>query len=819
MDETGRRLPLQADVLDRWPDGSLRWVLLDFQVSTESPTTSLALAVSSRRDDERPQDEPATPRIALRHGNGTVSIDTGPAQFEFDQSAGWFSSALVDGHAQIDGRRSGMEIVDAHGRVYWPQIANIASVDAGRLRASVEVDGVFAAPGRPALLSFTMRLQFFAGLSVVRHDVTLRNPRRAAHPGGFWELGDPGSVFLKDARFFVAAPVDCRNVVVAVSPEPDAAALRSDGGFELYQDSSGGEHWDSSNHVNAAGRISTSFRGYTLTTSTETQTGLRATPIASIDHDTGGISVAVEYFWQNFPKAIEGAPDGIRFRMFPKQSGEAHEIQGGEQKTHSFAVAFGSDGVTASPLEWYRQPAHVSADPRWYCSTQAIPFLTPAAEDGNTEYLALASVAVEGAHSFESRRDIIDEYGWRNFGDLYADHEAAFQTPGEPPFVSHYNNQYDAIAGFGYHFLRTGDWRWRTAMDQLAAHVVDIDIYHTDEDKAAYNHGLFWHTTHYVDAGKATHRSFPRPSGHGGGPSPEHNYTTGLLLHYFLTGERRSRSAALGLAKWVIAIDDGQRTPFRWLASGPTGMVSVIGTMSDHGPGRGPGNSVNALVDGHRLSGDRVFLAKAEEIIRRCIHPADDIDSRNLLDAERRWSYTVFLQALGKYLVWKRETGELDYMYAYARETLLRYARWMAAHERPYLEHREQLEFPTETWAAQDMRKSDIFKLASMHTAGDERVRFLERGDFFFDYSVRTLRGMPTHVLTRPVVLLLTNGLMHSYFQRRTDVSAPPAAIVVDDFGSPERFVPQRLRARRHAIWIAVSGLAAGVCGLALYCL
>ena len=46
-------------------------------------------------------------------------------------------------------------------------------------------------------------------------------------------------------------------------------------------------------------------------------------------------------------------------------------------------------------------------------------------------------------------------------------------------------------------------------MSELAAHVVDIDLYHTTQDKSAYNGGMFWHTYHYGDADTATHRTFP----------------------------------------------------------------------------------------------------------------------------------------------------------------------------------------------------------------------------------------------------------------------------------------------------------------------
>ena len=74
-------------------------------------------------------------------------------------------------------------------------------------------------------------------------------------------------------------------------------------------------------------------------------------------------------------------------------------------------------------------------------------------------------------------------------------------------------------------------------MDDLARHVIDIDIYHTDKDRDEFNGGLFWHTNHYLDAATSTHRTHSRehqkikPGGCGGGPGLEHLYTTGLLYH------------------------------------------------------------------------------------------------------------------------------------------------------------------------------------------------------------------------------------------------------------------------------------------------
>ena len=85
----------------------------------------------------------------------------------------------------------------------------------------------------------------------------------------------------------------------------------------------------------------------------------------------------------------------------------------------------------------------------------------------------------------------------------------------------------------------------------------------------------------------------------------------------------------------------------------------------------------------------------------------------------------------------------------------------MVDHEYPYLEKPAILEYPTETWAAQDMRKADVFLLAAGHASGDERRRFLQGAARFFEYSVRTLHEMPTRTLTRPLVLMLSNGYLY----------------------------------------------------------
>src|SRR5882724_1498236 len=68
-DARERRIPLQARVLDRWPDGSVRWVLLDWHAEVEAAPYRLGVA----------DYEPLPPQYAVRvQANGTaVTVETG----------------------------------------------------------------------------------------------------------------------------------------------------------------------------------------------------------------------------------------------------------------------------------------------------------------------------------------------------------------------------------------------------------------------------------------------------------------------------------------------------------------------------------------------------------------------------------------------------------------------------------------------------------------------------------------------------------------------------------------------------------------------
>lgn len=800
-DQRGRPVAVQTTTLDRWSDGSVRWLLVEFQADVVPGVPSYYALAPDQAD------EPEGPSIVIEHAGEVLRIKTGVAAIDVPRSGPGLISGVVAGDAPLLHSTS-ITAEDSRGSRYFFTGRRATIERSGRLRAVVRLDGGFIGANGQSWLDGSVRLSLFAGLGTVTAEVEITNPRAARHPGGTWDLGDAGSVLIRDLSLDVVTSSGGSAEIWGSLDHGDhmePAGQR----FAVYQDSSGGSNWQHVNHANRDHRVAATFRGFRAMRAERFIEGLRATPIASIGGGMSRVSVALPRFWQTFPKSIEADSRRCRVGILPHLYGDLHELQGGERTTTTIAICFGRDTVSAEPLAWVRAPLSVSADPLSYRQAGAWAPVAAGSRTSAEGYEALVNTVIKGDDTFEQRREIIDEFGWRHYGELYADHEAAQPAAGARPpadgIVSHYNNQYDAIAGFITRFMQTSDHRWSSLAADLALHVADIDLYHTTHDRAAYNGGCFWHTEHYTPAATATHRAYSRRNGSaGGGPSSEHNYTTGLMLHYFMSGAEKSRAAVIQLANWVLDMDDGRKSRFRWIDRRDTGLATMTRSADFHGPGRGAGNSINALIDAHRLTGEPRYLEKAEALVARCVHPADDPAAIDPLDAENRWSYTVFLQVLGKYLEYRAERGLIDAHFEYARAVLLKYALWMAANERPYLDAPERLEFPTETWAAQDLRKAAVFEFAARHTS-DERTRasFMARADSFVDYAIATLLQSPTGRLTRPLVLLLAYG-----FQRpMADVAhaAPPAALGVQQRAT---FVPLRQRVKRR-LALAGAGLSA----------
>lgn len=775
-DPTGSTLPAQITPLALWPDKTYKWILLDCQLSVDAGTEDKYLLVFDQGELDSSQSI-----VIIDEENWHVN--TGPTSFTFNLTPG---SALISCY-QSDSREIGtfdfiLNVNNSKNEKCNLQINSINTELRGPLRSVIKVQGIYS-QGARKLAAFLIRVHFFAGKSFVKIESTLHNQNPAKHQGGLWDLGDCGSLLIK--RFtcvFQFNHPKSRSIYAQTDLGSQLTHIPGNS-FSIYQGSSGGANWKSLNHIDSEGQVSLPFCGYqSFLDGQPHKIGKRSTPLFYLGEGSIGASCFFPHFWQNFPKSLAAEDNCLKIGLFPDYADGQHELQGGEQKTHVFYMDVSS---THDTLNWLYAPLTPLLLFEWYKETETIPYLCN--KQSKSEIInRLTLGVVEGKNSFFQRREIIDEYGWRNFGDVYADHEAVGYK-GPPPLISHYNNQYDLIYGLIRLYIQKSSSPCRQLFDDLARHVIDIDIYRTTGDRAEFNGGLFWHTDHYLDASTSTHRTvskshlqFVDPKYCGGGPGLEHNYTSGLMNYYYLTGNHQAKETVILLADWVRNVNNLPDTLLGFIydikRKTPIWKQVLKGEQirSDRFPfSRSSGNSINTLLDAFTLSNNNKYLFSAETIIAECIHPLDDIQSRDLLNAELHWSYNVCLQAIGKYLDLKIELQEIDNMYGYAQKSLIHYAEWMADNEYLYLDKSENLEYPNETWPTQDLRKSCVLYLASKHSEGPQKKEFAQKAAFFFEFAIEQLNQFETKTLVRPLALLMQNSWMHDYFQQHPTVSAP----------------------------------------------
>ncbi|MGD8239053.1 MAG: hypothetical protein PVH68_10905 [Armatimonadota bacterium] len=651
----GRAAPVQVLTTSAYKDGTPRWVLLTFGADVPAGGQAVYRLAKGRR-------APVRDALTFRLRDRVAEIDTGAAQFRIDTTRFRLFDSVTIGEQELvaaDGARGAVleeQMGAAHGANV--QTTHAEFEDAGVMGAVLAVRGEIGPVGDLPLARFVCRMHFYAGRGEVRVFYTLHNPAAHRHPGNIWDLGSGGSVFMED--FSLLLPLAGEALSARVGIEADAPAVAA---AKLYQDSSGGENWDSVNHIDKDYNVPTSFRGYRVYQADRTVAeGHRADGWIHVRGGQGGVAAGVREFWQNFPKALEYADGTVRVGLWPREFAGVHEMLGGEQKTHEMLFVFHDAGMSDEAVERrmkaFHRPMYAMPDPEAIYATRA---LWPTAPLDRESYAALEHTCDTFVYPVGERRESvitkweqIDEFGWRHFGDTFADNEGApadmvADLPehhfGNRP-ISHYGNEYDVSYGVLLQGLRRADPRWMWLADVLCRHYADICIYHTDVDGSdAYSHGPFTHTTHDTAALRSTHRMYPGETKKyglqysSGGPNAGHCYVASLAQHYYLTGDRVSREAFLEVADWAVH--------------------STWFTRMMMGDKRGIGNLLMTHVYAYQLTGDSKYYDAATTMLDQVQEPFEGNAA------------TLFVKGAGRFLDMKIDSGEIDADYEKALEKML----------------------------------------------------------------------------------------------------------------------------------------------------
>ena len=282
-----RQLQMSAEPTLYWPDGSIRWLLINSRVDIAAHTEK-QLQLRLNAAAALPQQTAVIYSKNAEH----VVVETAQRTYQFKQNAISIScAATTDEPVELQ-----FELIDRlnNSIVFDLDQWQIQSSDNTKTLLQTKGSGLLTAENAIANIKLTVTLYHADGLMQLK--TTLHNPRRANHPGGLWDLGDCGSLhFNRFSLVLTSANFQQNSIIPDCLAEPDAHFKQQS--FCLHQDSSGGENWHSTNHVNKDGVITTSFQGYQLfAESVLLQKGRRANPLLSACYGKQPLQLSVLEF-------------------------------------------------------------------------------------------------------------------------------------------------------------------------------------------------------------------------------------------------------------------------------------------------------------------------------------------------------------------------------------------------------------------------------------------------------------------------------------------------------------------------------------------
>lgn len=499
LDSSDNEVMLQTRTLGRWPDGTVKWAVVDFQadvgaLSEAEYTLEYGSAVGRGMFE--------TPLRVSEDASG-VTVDTGRLRVRWDRSEfGPFSEITRGGERYIDG--SEVVVTGTNGREYRSSNMKAEALEVeerGPVHCVVRAEGSHVSKDGERLLRSVFRVHAYAGAGYVRIDHTFENDNSER------DFADIASMYLR---------------------------IETDGGVddvrEIVQ-----THDDRSVVSGVVG--DKRLRGYGR---------------------TGDVEVEVADFWQQYPKSLRTSADGIEIGLCPSIDESDYRVDEDEEyklyfylrdgryrfregmsKTHTIYVGEGI-GAGVSPLT-------AQASVEWNCASGAFGEITPGTNGRFPDYEErMGEVFGEYLEDRETGRD----YGMLNYGDYFAGN----RTWG--------NTEYDTGYVAFLQWARTGDLRYFEEACRASVHHRDVDTCHVSSDfgriGGVYRHSIGHVGDYYSYEDRAApavtldDESFKKRSQTGGVPwgtfTISHTWIDGFLLHYFLTGDRRSLQTAIEVA-------------------------------------------------------------------------------------------------------------------------------------------------------------------------------------------------------------------------------------------------------------------------------
>ncbi|MBT3380548.1 MAG: hypothetical protein HN742_32205 [Lentisphaerae bacterium] len=576
LDSDGAPVPVQCQTLAEWPDGSVRWALLDFQANVTAYGESEYVLEYGSTVPAIPVEAP----LVVGENDERVTVDTGAVSFAISKTDFRFLEDVRVGDRAVGGPGR-LSMTDPEGREYTARQPDAVEVEElGPLRVCLRVAGRFVSSDGQPWFAYDVRIHAYAGQPFVRviHNTTCLPKGETQYE--FAERRQPQDVSVgsMSLELMLANAGDRVRVGTTATGGNISVALAEGESLELRQ-------------------------------KTESSALIGDRPFGRLPGwaATGDLLVAARDFWQLYPNALSfrkqgnecgvrigvlpeifaadypSAPDTIEDWVWGSLRGGVYRLRRGEGRSQELFLTFGETDVKTT-IGWAKsqlaQPLMAQAEPSWYSSTGALgqfhPHSNQFAEYDNAFDRGLKNILArrEAEKFFDGRFGL---YGKRNFGDHFGSDGKNWD-----------NLEYDFSHCCLTQYLRTGDLRLLAIGREAHLHSRDVDCL-------------------------TIRPGFERLCGHAGDHNRQlagmgHTWCEGAWEYYFLTGDRRSAQKALGISNDLA--------------------YRIAGICAQGAPGAGGsrdyGWSVVGLIAAYRATADPLYLNAArevEEVVVRTQHP------------------------------------------------------------------------------------------------------------------------------------------------------------------------------------------------------
>ena len=562
-------IPIQSRPLSRWPDGSVRWLLIDGTAPHALEAGSAAHAVVEVTDADTGARRQGA-GLSVVEAAGAVVV-TGPharVTVRGERSAGFpllverpaapsdegGSNAesgawqTVIGECEPGGDTPAMLAILGDGtHLHAGPAEGLRVESAGPLRAVVR----FSLPHRDAAgtthLRSSVRVHVYNDQPAVRvvHRLEVVSPALAPAMDGSPALLGRAAVAVRDAidqgDGEEASLLTLRSLTLRL-PRSGTAGVRHEGRrYEVRA----GTVWRLVHEHDQAYRVETAH-------GTRTHAGRTAGHLR-LDGSGGPVTVGVRCFWETCPKGLAIDPSAVTVELLPALSGD--DLPGDEDAWHRlyfwhrdgrYRLKTGmaltselligvprSDEEAAEQLRWFEQPGLVRPSLDWFNHTKVWSPLAPKTGSPLPRYEAMVDRAY---HAWCEDREIWRQYGFASFGDYYGENGGAWG-----------NNEYDPAFTHYCEFLRGGEPGWAVLGAQAARHQCDVDTVNYSRDRSQIG------SQHAHIAGHAGGflPPFFRYKLAGSSAMVSHTWVEGAGLHYLLTGDEEVAESLHRTAAWL----------------------------------------------------------------------------------------------------------------------------------------------------------------------------------------------------------------------------------------------------------------------------